>query len=248
MHVNLLIDIGNSRLKWAWSDKTLWELGVVTIDNHPANDLMEAIGEPRGVPQNVGVVSVAPEELLNGVTQTVQEKWGARVVMVQSRPEQAGVQNGDDDPEQLGNDRWAALIAARAETQSSVCVLGCGTAITIDAMNQRGEFIGGTIFPGLELLRRSLRHGTAGIDSTSGKDKLCLSTSTADAVMGGTLYGLAGAINRIVAEHRRALGGECGYIATGGTAELVAPMLDFPVQIIPDLILQGVKQIVEGQE
>ncbi len=246
--MNLLIDIGNSRLKWAWSDKTLWESGAVAIDNHSANHLMQTIGEPHGAPLQVGVVSVASEELLHGITQAAQEKWGASVISMQSQLHQAGVRNGYDDPKQLGNDRWVALIAARTQTQSPVCVLSCGTAITIDAMNEHGEFIGGTIFPGLELLRRSLRHGTVGIDHTDGKNESCQAASTVGAVMGGTLYGLAGAINRIVAEHRRVLGGKCAYIATGGSAEVLAPLLDFPVQIVPDLILHGIKQIMEEQK
>ena len=73
--MNLLVDIGNSRLKWAWSDKTLWESGAVTIDSHSASHLLETIGEPHGAPQQVGVVSVASEKLLNGLTQAAQEKW-----------------------------------------------------------------------------------------------------------------------------------------------------------------------------
>ncbi len=248
--MKLLIDLGNSRLKWAWSDDTLWQSGAIAIDRNPASILMEAIDEPHGIPQKVGIVSVASQELLDGVRLFVKDKWGVAPVVVESVSEQAGVYNGYSNPQQLGNDRWAALVAARAETSSPVCVIGCGTAVTVDAMTDRGEFVGGTIFPGLELMRQSLRHGTdriGGIEFTHGSDKSCQATSTEDAVMGGTLFGLAGAINKIVAEHHRVLGNNCVNILTGGTGDVVAPLLDFPVQPIPDLVLQGVKQIIEVQ-
>ena len=244
--MKLLIDLGNSRLKWAWSDETLWQSGAVAIDRKPAASLMASVGEPHGAPRKVGVVSVASQELLKGITQFIKRKWNAEPVLVESVAEQAGVRNGYKDPKQLGNDRWAALVAARAETPSPVCVISCGTAITIDAMNGQGEFIGGTIFPGLEMLRQGLRHGTAGIESTYGCDQSCQATSTEDAVMGGTLFGLAGAINKIVAEHRRVLGKNCMNILTGGSGEIVAPHLEFPVQPIPDLVLLGVKRILEA--
>lgn len=244
--MKLLIDLGNSRLKWAWSDETLWQSGAIAIDRKPAAALMMPVGEPHGAPREVGIVSVASSELLDGVRQFIQDKWGVTPFMVESVVGQAGVFNGYQDPAQLGNDRWAALVAARAETTSPVCVINCGTAITIDAMNGRGEFIGGTIFPGLELLRQSLDRGTAGIDSRDGKADSCQATSTADAVMAGTLFGLAGAINKVVAEHHRVLGNDCVNILTGGSSEIVAPLLEFPVQPIADLVLQGVKRIIEA--
>jgi type III pantothenate kinase len=198
----------------------------------------------------VGLVSVASPELLNSLTQQIIKTWGIAPIVVESMLEQAGVQNGYSNPEQMGNDRWAALVAARAQTSSPVCVIGCGTAVTIDAMTHHGEFVGGTIFPGLELLRQSLRHGTdsiGGIEFTHGSDKSCQATSTEDAVMVGTLFGLAGAINKIVAEQHRVLGKNCVNIVTGGTGEIIAPLLGFPVELIPDLVLQGVKQIIEAQ-
>lgn len=248
--MNLLIDLGNSRLKWAWSENTLWQSGAISIDGKSAPELMETIGEPHGAPQKVGVVSVASQQLLNGARHFIKDKWGVEPILVESLSEQAGVSNGYSNPAQLGNDRWAALVAARAQTSSPVCVIGCGTAVTIDAMTDRGEFIGGAIIPGLALLRQSLRLGTdriGGIEFTHGSDKTCQAKSTEDAVMGGTLFGLAGAINKIVAEHHRVLGKNCVNILTGGTGQVVAPLLDFPVQAIPDLVLQGVEQILEAQ-
>ncbi len=245
--MQLLIDIGNSRLKWAWSDKTLWETGATTIGSDPVPKLVEKIGEPYGAPEKIGIVSVASEALFEELDQLIKDKWDAEIVVVESVREQAGVRNAYADTRQLGDDRWSALIAARAETQSPVCVVSCGTATTVDAMNARGEFIGGAIFPGLELLRDSLRSGTEAIASTDGRDDSCRAITTDDAVMGGTRFGLAGAINKIVAEHRRVLGADSENIITGGNAETLMPLLDFSVNYVPDLVLLGVKRIVETQ-
>lgn len=247
--MDLLIDLGNSRLKWAWSDKTLWQTGVTDLDNKSVADLLNNIGAPQGAPQKVGMVSVAADVFSRELARCVEAKWGVGVTVIRSVQEQAGVHNDYDEPGQLGSDRWAALVAARQETQSPVCVIGCGTAVTVDAMNADGEFVGGVIFPGLELLRRSLREGTAGIrvDSSRESDSTCQATSTTDSVIAGTRFGLAGAIDKIVADHHRVLGINTRNLITGGSVGALAPLLDFPFHHVPDLVLRGVKRILEEQ-
>lgn len=243
--MKLLIDIGNSRLKWAWYDKSTWQTAATAINSKSPAALMATVGEPHGVPRQVGLVSVAALDLLDSMKHFIKDKWNIEPVLVESVAQQAGVFNGYRDPGELGNDRWAALVAARAETTAPVCIISCGTATTIDAMNDNGEFIGGSIFPGLEMMRRNLHRGTAGIRGTAGSDQSCQATSTADAVAAGTLFGLVGAINRVVTEHHRVLGNNCVNILTGGSADMVATHLDFPVHAIPDLVLRGVKRILE---
>ena len=247
--MDLLIDLGNSRLKWAWSDKTLWQTGATDLDKKSAADLLEDVGEPQGAPRRIGMVSVAADVFSGELARAVEAKWGVEVRVIKSAQEQAGVHNGYGEPGQLGSDRWAALVAARQETQLPICVIGCGTAVTVDAMNANGEFVGGVIFPGLEILRQSLRQGTAGIrlDSNRDSDNTCQATSTTDAVIAGTRFGLAGAIGKIVAEHHRVLGANTRNLITGGSVGVLAPLLDFPFHHIPDLVLRGIKRILEEQ-
>ena len=187
--MKLLIDLGNSRLKWAWCDQSTWKTDAMFISGQSVAALMDVLGEPHGRPCEVGLVSVASLDLLDNMKNFIQDKWDIEPVLVESVAQQAGVFNGYRDPDELGNDRWAALVAARAETSAPVCIISCGTAITIDAMNGRGEFIGGSIFPGLEMLRQSLHQGTAGVDNTRGSDQSCQATSTAKALATGTLFG-----------------------------------------------------------
>jgi type III pantothenate kinase len=209
--------------------------------------ILDDISEQYEAPEKVAAVSVAPASVLDELTRLVEQKWGVETLVLQSLREQLGVKNSYIDPQQLGSDRWAALVAARRETKQPVCVIDCGTAVTVDAMNQQGEFIGGSIFPGLGLLRQSLSVGTAAISAGSGNEEGCQATSTEDGVMSGTRYGLAGAISRIVAEHRSMLGDDMLSILTGGNAESIIPLLDFPVTHMPDLVLFGVKHIAEAQ-
>jgi len=125
-------------------------------------------------------------------------------------------------------------------------VISCGTAVTIDAINADGEFVGGVILPGLDLMRRSLADGTAAITWREGDDSSCQALSTEDAVMSGTRFALAGAITRIAAEHRRVVGTNMSCLITGGSAVIILPLLDFPVIHRPDLVLFGIRAIAEA--
>jgi type III pantothenate kinase len=149
------------------------------------------------------------------------------------------VVNGYDDPTSLGADRWAALVGARGLTPAPACIIDCGTAVTVDALAANGEFLGGAIFPGLALARAILAHGTAAVQPPPGSDASCLGRSTADAVAGGTLFALAGAIERVVREQQVQLGGAARVLMTGGDAPLLAARIAQPVEHVPDLVLQG---------
>ena len=110
-------------------------------------------------------------------------------MVIQAQPEQLGVKHCYAQPETLGADRWAALIAVRGLTKTNACIVDCGTAVTVDALAANGEFRGGAIFPGLQLLRASLLRGTGGIHAAEGKSDSAFGCSTPDAVAAGTLQG-----------------------------------------------------------
>ena len=105
---------------------------------------------------------------------------------------------------------------------------------------------GGTIFPGLRLLRDALVHGTEAIDAAEGDATHCLARSTADAVAAGALFGLAGAVERLIDEYRQALDGAMEVFLTGGDAPRLAPRLRVPVTPVPDLVLKGLARIADS--
>jgi type III pantothenate kinase len=240
----LLFDFGNSRCKWARLEARLQPSGVLAYDDF-AGQLESALGS-LDVPARAVAVCVggaAPQQLLADWLKT---RWGLELERIRARPAQLGVTNSYQPPERLGADRWAALIGARARTTTAVCVVDCGTAITVDALDAAGIFRGGVILPGLVLQRAALTQGTQGIRETEGGTAHCLARTTADAVASGTLHGLAGAIDRIVDEQAQALGSAPQVFLTGGDGARFQTLLRHTSTPVPDLVLEGVARIAES--
>lgn len=164
---------------------------------------------------------------------------------IAAQSEQCGVKNGYTVPEQLGCDRWAALIAAWHLTGAACLVVSCGTATTVDALSDNGEFIGGLILPGIALMQRSLTAATAQLPRCQGSyQKFPLSTE--DAILSGAIQAACGAIQR----QHDLLGVDAPVLLGGGAASVLSPYLDLPVQRVDNLVLQGLLLIAReaGQE
>lgn len=245
--MDLLIDLGNSRLKWAQHAPGLWRLGAALLGDEKDIESLFA-GAWTGIekPRCVILCSVSTPERLNALKQWMRVRWSIAPHVVHSQAEQLGVRNLYRDPSQLGADRWAALIGARGLTARAACVVDAGTAVTVDALSAQGEFLGGAIFPGLRLLRDSLAQGTEAITRAPGNADDCPARSTADGVAAGTLFGLAGAVERLVDEYRRVLGQELELFLTGGDAPELAAHLRVKMTPVPDLVLQGLARVADS--
>jgi type III pantothenate kinase len=243
--LNLLIDLGNSRLKWTQQALGVWRVEAAVLEDDMAA-LLDRAWRDMAAPKKVVVCSVSSASRAQALVQWVQARWSIAPQMVGAQAEQLGVKNFYRQPAQLGADRWAALIGARVLTNSAACVVDCGTAVTVDALSAEGVFLGGVIFPGLRLLRQSLAQGTAGIAEDESLAVDCLSRSTADGVAAGTLRGLTGAVDRLIDEHRRQLGATTQVFLTGGDAPALAARLHTAHTMAPDLVLQGLARIAES--
>lgn len=237
--MKLVLDLGNSCCKWALADTALRHGGAIGYGSDFAPDLDRIFG-PLERPAHVAAVSVADTAHLETLTQWVKRHWSLDVRRLHARASQCGVTNTYEVPARLGADRWAALIAARARLTSAVCVIDCGTAVTVDALDAHGVFRGGVILPGLALQRASLLQGTQEIRVVEGNASVCLARNTADAAAAGTAFGLAGAIDRILDEQATLLGAVPSALLTGGDARTLQVLLRHSVQIVPDLVLEGV--------
>lgn len=270
--MNLLVDMGNTRLKWILVDPgwILVDPGWLLIDISRAEvqernlrsggalqrgvDLTRQLDEAWSklvVPQRVVVASVAGAEAQHDLQTWVHHHWpAARLHYVVATAAQLGVKNSYYEPAHLGSDRWAALIGARQRVTGPVCVVDCGTAITLDALDAAGEFVGGVILPGIALARQALLARAAGIASTDGDGSTCFAHSTADGVAAGTLYGAAGAVERIVTEFGLRLGKDMRVLLTGGDAPHLRrhlhARLAYDMEEVPDLVLQGLARIAES--
>lgn len=241
--MRLLVDLGNSRLKWVQSAPNIWNIGTAVHAGQRMESVLDAAWGKFARPERIVMSSVAVPEARDALLAWCQRRWSLAPVVIQAQAEQLGVRHCYAQPETLGADRWAALIAVRGMTQSNACIVDCGTAVTVDALAANGEFRGGAIFPGLQLLRASLLQGTGGIRAVQGKADSALACSTPDAVAGGTLQGLIGAVTRLLEEQIRVLGAGTQVFITGGDAPLLLPRLKIPAKEIPDLVLQGLARI-----
>jgi type III pantothenate kinase len=237
----LLVDAGNTRVKWALAGAGAapgnWVAhGAVThaeLERLPAAWLGQ--GVTAAIVSNVG--GAALHEGLAALLPPVPVEWFA------SSPERAGLRNAYRNPAQLGCDRFAAAIGARALAPGKALVVAtCGTATTIDAVTPDGVFIGGMILPGLALMAGSLARGTAqlpqvggaGAGAGPGTAPPLFADNTNDAIVSGCVNAQAGAIERAVAGHRAE-----ACILSGGAAAWVAPALQVPHLMVDNIVLAG---------
>lgn len=243
--MNLLIDLGNTRIKWARSAPGVWSTAANLLQDNAITGLLDRLWGDMHAPQKVVVSSVASADKLRDLEHWLQQEWSLRCHVVTPVKELLGVRNRYHNPSSLGTDRWVGLIAARQLTAGPVCVVDCGTAVTMDALSQEGDFLGGVIFPGLRVLRMSLVSATDGIDETSGNDVNCFGRSTADGVAAGSVFGLAGAIERVLEEYRNQLGAGMEVLITGADAPVVLARVRVAAKEIPDLVLRGLAFIAD---
>ncbi len=234
----LLIDAGNSRIKWAVSEAGAWlRQGAA---EHGTDGLRQALaGLPP--PEKILVSNVAGNSAAERI-HAACAAWSIPLEFIAARPEQCGVRNAYELPAQLGSDRWAALIAAWHNERAACLIVNCGTATTVDALSATGEFIGGLILPGVDMMRHSLAKGTARLDADAGIWRK-FPRNTADAIFSGALRATVGAISGQY-EILDVAGAHC--LLAGGAADVVQPYLDLPLLRIDDLVLRGLRII--GQE
>lgn len=143
------------------------------------------------------------------------------------------------NPKAVGADRLAGALAAHRRFGAAITV-DFGTAITVNAVNSRGEFLGGTILPGSSLATQALFSGTARVKVKPPRRAAHPpGRSTGEAVAAGATVGLAGAVDRLIEETLKSLGGKATLVATGGGAKLIAPLCRHKLIVLPNLVLEG---------
>lgn len=239
--MTLLIDMGNSRLKWA----LLSTQGLIQHSHALANAQLHRHSLYTAwaglQPRRVLIACVSTDPLFDLVQTVARELWHTvELIRVQSQARMFGVQNAYSQPEQLGVDRWLALLAARQAYTTPVCVIDCGTAITIDVLDAQGQHQGGLISAGLGLMQYALTSGTQQLPAIAPPDKaivpFALANNTEAAIAQGTLTAAVGLLES-VARHVASDG--MIYVLTGGDAQSIAARLTLPVIIDSDLVLRG---------
>lgn len=238
--MKLLCDAGNTRLKWGVRDGDEWlAVGAVAYDQLAT--LPEVLGAWPALSAMFGV-NVAGDTVAREIASAVQV-LGLSPSWLTAQAEGAGVRSRYARPGQLGADRWAALVGARALHRGPSLVVLAGTATTVDVLDAEGVFQGGLIVPGFEMMRRSLAERTAGLGYFEGEAE-DLPRSTADAIQAGCVFAQVGAIERMYAQIAASPGAVC--LLSGGAAEVIASRLTIPFSRVPNVVLEGVARLADA--
>jgi type III pantothenate kinase len=230
----LCLDAGNTRLKWGLRDGDVW-LAQGACAHGDCLGLAEKI--PVGC-KRILACNVAGDVVAARI-ETLSIELDVPLAWFRSTPACCGVTNGYANPAQLGADRWAALIGARRRHSGPALVVMAGTATTIDVLTAAGQFAGGLILPGLELMRQALARNTAALPEAQGVYRE-VPTNTDDAIVSGILHATLGAIERMACRSfENAARADFLCVLSGGGADLIGPYLHLPHLKVEHLALEG---------
>ncbi|MFA6902785.1 MAG: type III pantothenate kinase [Gallionellaceae bacterium] len=245
----LLIDAGNSRCKWTWTENGIWlRQGVLDNTDSDAWRELKKILSVLGEPQKILISNVAGVEMEQRL-RDLCAIWSSPVQLIAARAAQCGVRNLYEHPAQLGSDRWAALIAGWQHARQACLVVSCGTATTVDALSGKGDFVGGLILPGIALMQRSLLASTAQLaheeNKSQGGSVHDFPLNTRDAILSGAMRATIAAIQyqyRLLEAQQQRV--QC--LLTGGAASYLMPHLGLAAEQVDNLVLHGLQLI--GQD
>lgn len=231
----LCLDAGNTRLKFGLREGAEWRVQGA-LDYAAFDGLGQQLPVP---PARIVACNVAGEPARERI-ETLAARLRIPLDWLQSSAVACGISNGYDNPQQLGSDRWAGLIGARALHEGPCLVVMAGTATTIDALDAQGRFLGGLILPGLALMRDALAQNTADLPKARGRYRT-LATNTDDAIVSGALHATLGAIERLRANQE----GDLACLLSGGAAVELVPHMTHPYRVIDNLVLEGLARFGE---
>ncbi len=249
----LLIDAGNTRVKWALvpsgerAPEALGRWAASGMVEHAQLRQLSEAWRGRSIVHAL-ISNVAGEAMRDALEQALLGALGMQPVPLEwfaSVAALAGVRNSYRNPAQLGCDRFASVIGAHAMFPAQPLIVAtCGTATTVDAVTADGVFLGGMILPGLGLMASSLARNTAQLPQVA--QHLDIAEPFADhtdaAIVSGCIAAQAGAIERAAAAHARRQGAlHC--VLSGGAAALISPHLALPHTRVDNLVLIGLHHV-----
>ena len=230
------LDSGNSRIKWGVHDGKQW-LAQGALAHAEVKQLQQLLSDwPH--PSKVMLANVAGVEAGARIRQQLAP-WLPVFFEARSEAARCGVTNHYRNPEKLGVDRWCALIGARGLSRTAAIVVMAGTATTIDTLEAEGNFLGGMIVPGIDLMLRSLATETAALPFAKGV-YAPLPRATDDAIVSGAIETQVGAIERAFSRLSTA---NAHCLLSGGNAAQIGYLLVIPHSVTHNLPLEGLRQL-----
>lgn len=238
----LVIDAGNTRIKWGVVEARRW-LAEGLLGHDDVAALRRVAQEHPGLREVFGA-NVAGAEIASRIARALDGVVASPPRWLEPSAGCCGVRNRYDNPAQLGADRWAALIGARALHPAACLVVSAGTATTVDILDASGDFRGGLILPGEDLMRRALAGNTAQLPFADGKF-VPAPRNTADAIRSGCRQAQLGAIERMFRQIEALPGAHC--VLSGGAAALIEGQLAIPYSRVDNLVLKGLAVVAAEQ-
>jgi type III pantothenate kinase len=244
----LVIDVGNTRLKWAWLTSTgLSDQQAILHRGAKSGMWTAALFESGHKPTRMLVSNVAGPEIAKTLSRLAKRVFHLDVEFVTAAAEFQGLTNGYLDPKLLGSDRWLALIGAWTKARSALCVVDAGTAVKVDSVDATGQHLGGLIVPGIHMMREALMSKTSDIAEAAEHSTPSLAgvlaNNTIGAVSRGAVFALAGMADRTAELIAQSTGVKPKLFITGGDAGMITGTMRTPGEIVPDLVLQGLAVI-----
>ncbi len=250
----LLLDAGNTRLKWGLAENgEVHRTGSITQEKIRTKGLAALTTR---LPTRIDAAlasNVAGPIFATRLAGVVGAHCGCELRFAQTERAAFGVSNSYKQPRRMGVDRWVAMIGAWAEMRSSCLVVDVGTAVTIDALDDDGCHLGGQILPGIVLMADALAQQTSDIPATKPAaagtyDGVSMfANNTRGAVGSGALSAVTGAVERSI---RTLRSNDCDatVVLTGGDASRILTALSGPSLHRPNLVLQGLMQMLEHRQ
>lgn len=230
------LDSGNSRIKWGVHDGKQW-LAQGAVAHAEVEQLQRLVSDWPN-PDKVLLANVAGAEAGGRIREQLAP-WLQVFFEARSETTRCGVTNQYRNPSQLGVDRWCALIGARGLSRTAAIVVMAGTATTIDTLDADGNFLGGMILPGGDLMRRSLAADTAALQFADGRHA-DYPRCTDDAIVTGCIEAQVGAIERA---WQRLGNIDKVCLLSGGNAASLAPHLSIRWRAVANLPMEGLLRL-----
>jgi type III pantothenate kinase len=240
----LIIDSGNTFIKWGLHDCCSWVFQGKVKQKESA--ILAQTWKNIPEPSSIIISNVAGDVAQKNLAELCSI-WKTKPHWIIALQQQCGVRNFYSDPGQLGSDRWAALVAAWNQELQASLVINIGTAMTVDVLTNSGDFLGGLILPGPDLMFNVLKAHTAIPCAELGNFE-SLPVCTGDAIYSGVIQSLVGAIERM----KQVLCMHLGYsmqncIISGGASSLILPYLGVQAKVVDNLVLEGLLLIANDQ-
>lgn len=246
--MKLLVDIGNTCIKYCLQVDNELMVSHSILHQQQYQKAVQAAWSTIEQPESVWVANVAGKRAQNEIATYCQSQWQLDANFVQVQKKFEGIENHYQDIHQMGVDRWLAVLGTRTIfSKGGVIIIDAGTAVNIELLNNKNQYLGGVILPGMNLMHQALM-GNTNITKTElstfiSNEVVVIGQSTKQCVDSGIRYGLVGAIERVVQVMQAELETDAQLLITGGGIDWLQDKLEFTARREQDLVLLGLARV-----